>query len=496
MPNGWWYMPPEPVPADPGWDDDLTWLDRDPMTAEEFEASLDRLCELDEPPGEEDYGEIEPFTAEELAEVEAAAADELLAARAATTGRRGPGQPGSERTFPGGSSSPAAAFGPGMPLDVLAGCAGLAVAADAGAGEDARFGGVSEAELIGVLCAWDRMEAHAHARKLAAVAELARRNPGELDAEFTADQVACALGESRARADSLIGMAQTLPTHLPGTAAALEDGTISRYKAEIIGRATALLDEDEARAAEAEVLDRAARLTPGALRAAIARAVIKAAPKKAKERREQAAKDARVERWIKDTGNAALMGCELPPDEVLAADQQITARARELKAAGLEGDMDQLRARAYLDLLLGKDSRPGRVRRAGHPDRPAGHPGRPGRPARRARQPGPSRSVAGPRPGPRRRGQPEDHLVPHRHRQPGTRRRPRLRQTRTQESRQARRPRAAAGRVLFRPGRPGRPARRVRNVAADHPRARARPDHHDRLDHHRPLRPPARKQRP
>ena len=29
MPNGWWYMPPEPVPADPGWDEDLTWLARD-----------------------------------------------------------------------------------------------------------------------------------------------------------------------------------------------------------------------------------------------------------------------------------------------------------------------------------------------------------------------------------------------------------------------------------------------------------------------------------
>ena len=26
MPNGWWYMPPEPVSADPGWDEDLTWL--------------------------------------------------------------------------------------------------------------------------------------------------------------------------------------------------------------------------------------------------------------------------------------------------------------------------------------------------------------------------------------------------------------------------------------------------------------------------------------
>jgi len=120
-----------------------------------------------------------------------------------------------------------------MVLDVLPGCAGLAVAADA-----AGFAGVSEAELVGVVCGWDRVEAHAHARKLAAIAELARRNPGELDAEFTRDQVAYALGESRARADSLIGMAQTLPRRLPGTAAGLEDGTISRYKAEIIARAT------------------------------------------------------------------------------------------------------------------------------------------------------------------------------------------------------------------------------------------------------------------
>ena len=66
-----------------------------------------------------------------------------------------------------------------------------------------------------------------------------------------------------------------------------------------------------------------------------------------------------MQRWAEDSGNAALMGRELPPAEVLAADQRITAWARELKKAGLDGDMDVLRARAYLDLLLGKDSRPG-----------------------------------------------------------------------------------------------------------------------------------------
>jgi hypothetical protein len=342
------------------------------MTAAEFEASLNRLCELDEGPGEDDEDYCVPLTAEEVAGIREAAADELLAAGAATTGRRGPGQTGSARVFPGESASRAAAFGPGMPLDVLPGCAGLAVAAEAAAQDG--FAGVSEAELVGVMCAWDRIEAHAHARKLAVVAELTRRNPGELDQEFTADQVAYALGESRARADSLIGMAQTLPTRLPGTKAALEDGTISRYKAEIIAGATLLLEDDEARAGEQEVLDRAARLTPAGLRAAIARAVIKAAPKKAKERREIAARNARVERWLQDTGNATLMGCELPPAEALAADEQITARAKELRKAGLEGDMDQLRARAYLDLLLGTDSRP-------RPDgaEPAAQPGFAGR---------------------------------------------------------------------------------------------------------------------
>ena len=65
-----------------------------------------------------------------------------------------------------------------------------------------------------------------------------------------------------------------------------------------------------------------------------------------------------MERWAEDSGNAALMGRELPPDEVLAADQRITAWAQELRKAGLEGGMDELRARAFLDLVLGKDSRP------------------------------------------------------------------------------------------------------------------------------------------
>ncbi|MGH3121218.1 MAG: DUF222 domain-containing protein [Streptosporangiaceae bacterium] len=155
-------------------------------------------------------------------------------------------------------------------------------------------------------------------RKLAATAELIRRSPasgceqggpgrmpGMWD-EFAGDELASALAESRTAAGHLLDLAKDLAAKLPGTAAALRDGIISRYTAQAIANATALLDPAEAHAAEDKVLGRA---------------VMEVAPKKAKEWREAAAKDARVERWAEDSGNAALMGCELPPDEVLAADQ-------------------------------------------------------------------------------------------------------------------------------------------------------------------------------
>jgi hypothetical protein len=274
-----------------------------------------------------------------------------------------------------------------MAWDVTPGCAQLAVAADAalGAGDDSgdSFGGVADHELIGLVCAWDRAEAHMAARKLVAIAEVFRRNPedgfepepGRMPAvvhEFTCEQLAYALGESRAQAGWLLTVAWHLATRLGATLDALRDGIITRGKAELIVRLTQYLTDDEARAVEAAVLGRAGRLTPGGLRSALARAVMEAAPDKARERREAAAKTARVERWAEDSGNAALMGRELPPDEVLACDQRIRGWAGELRTAGLEGGMDELRARAFLDLILGKDSRPGQDGAAAPAASPAG----------------------------------------------------------------------------------------------------------------------------
>src|SRR6266568_1259530 len=355
------------------WDEDPAWSRPDPMTAAEREAWLDRLCAQDDDPADapQEYWDPEScapppgqdeLTPAELAEVREAAADEMLSLYASSTGRLGPGQAGSSRTFPGESGSRAAGFGTGMAWDVTPGCAQLAVAADAavdGGGPADSLSGVADHELVGLVCAFDRAEAHMAARKLVAIAELFRRNPedgfepgpGQMPAvvhEFTCEQLAYALGESRAQAGWLLTTAWHLATRLGGTLGALAGGIITRPKAELIVRLTQYLDDGEAAAVEAAVLGLAETPTPGGLRSAVARAVMEAAPEKAKVRRETAAKFARVERWAEDSGNAALMGRELPPDEVLAADQRISGWAGELKRAGLDGGMDELRARAFL----------------------------------------------------------------------------------------------------------------------------------------------------
>jgi len=334
-----------PAPADGGRDEDPAqrvpefedWqpvITRpDPMTEEEWLASLDATVREDEPPEDEE----EPLGEHGWAEIEARAA---------------------------------AQFATGQPLDVMPGRAELAQFADEAAGADDSFTGASDDELLGVLRAWDRVEAHAAARKFAAVAELMRRRPapGTLVegparipaecAEFTVCELVTVLALSRWDADGMLSFAYDLAVRLPGTRAAFTDGVVNQEKAEIIARATAVLTPEEARAAEALVLGRAGRLTPSGLRSAIARAVIQVAPDKARKRREIAAKEARVERWAEVSGNVGLAGRELPAAQVLAADQKITAWARQLKKAGLEGSMDELRARAYLDMLLGTDSRP------------------------------------------------------------------------------------------------------------------------------------------
>ncbi len=340
-----------PDPADPALPDDV---DLDGLRAESRRIAAGKA-------------------AEQAAEAEWAAGlppDADVPQAGVKVGRRGPGMPGSARRIPGEYAGPAGGFGAGQPLDVAPGGGVLLGFAEDAAGAGDRFTGASDDELAGIIGALDRAEATACSLKHAALAEFTRRRPApgrglegpaQLPAEreeFAGDEIAQLLAEGRGTAEGMLDLARDLEVKLPGTKAAFRAGTVRHAKAQIIAWATAMLDPEGARAAEDKVLDRAGRLTPGGLRSAIAQAVMQVAPEKARRRREDAQKDARVQRWAEDSGNAALAGRELPPAEVLAADQRISWWARQLKKAGLGGSMDELRARAYLDLLLDKDSRP------------------------------------------------------------------------------------------------------------------------------------------
>jgi hypothetical protein len=256
-------MSQEPVPQDPGRDEHPCfvpswpeWMD-DPAYLSARPEDLD----LDEDPGDDPPPEVgqaelaaeaEEMTAGQVREAAVLAGLGLTAALAAdaavAAGRRGPGMPGSAQSVPGVYASRASGFATGKPLDTAPGCVTLARFAAEAAGEDDRYPGVSDDELLGAIAAWDRVEAHVSSRKHAAVAELIRRRPepgcavegpaqmpGVFD-EFTAREVGAVLGESRAAAEDLLSLSYQLAVSLPGTRAAFGSGVLGQRRPARRGR--------------------------------------------------------------------------------------------------------------------------------------------------------------------------------------------------------------------------------------------------------------------
>ena len=93
------------------------------------------------------------------------------------------------------------------------------------------------------------------------------------------------------------------------------------------------------------------------LRYAAHRLVLRLEPDSAQRRKDEARKYAHVRRFREDTGNAGIAGREMPPDEVLASWQHVEQRALDLRTAGMSGTLQELRVRAFLDLLQETDSR-------------------------------------------------------------------------------------------------------------------------------------------
>ena len=257
-----------------------------------------------------------------------------------------PGDPAPERFAVGGTAD---AMAPGPVLAILADRV-----------QREGLGQLDDDQLTGVLQAAGRLAVWSAALKLAATSRLAARREAEgretgdwRPFDHADDEVAVALTLTRRSAGRLLDLALSLD-RLPLTRAALAAGQIDERRAEVITEELAGLDDAHAAAVEALIIAKAPALTSGQLRALARRLVISADPAAARRRKEQALKDARVESFTEHAGTAALSGRDLCPVDVLAADKHLTALAQAMKAPGITGTMDTLRAHAYLHLLSGQ----------------------------------------------------------------------------------------------------------------------------------------------
>ena len=223
---------------------------------------------------------------------------------------------------------------------------------------DSGLARLSDDELIGVLRAARRLTSWATALELATAGDLWRRRVAEEDAGDTGAaahvgaEIAAALTLTNRAGDRVLDLALAL-RRLPATSQALAAGDIDVPRAIVIANEVTGLTDEHAAAVEQAVIGAAPGQTTGQLSRATRRAVIAADPTAARRRKEQALREARVERWDEHSGTAALAGRDLPPAAVLAADNNLTALAKQLKAAGAPGTLDILRAQVYLALLSG-----------------------------------------------------------------------------------------------------------------------------------------------
>jgi hypothetical protein len=142
------------------------------------------------------------------------------------------------------------------------------------------------------------------------------------------------------------------------TFAALGAGKLDPTHVRIIEDLTSVLSDEDAALADRQLAGMALSKTYAELRRAGNRLVVKLDPEAARKRKEKARREKRVRSFREESGNAGISGRELPSVEVLASMQHVEDRARALRDAGVPGPWEELKARALLDLLQERDSRP------------------------------------------------------------------------------------------------------------------------------------------
>jgi hypothetical protein len=250
-------------------------------------------------------------------------------------------------------------FAQGGAADTMAPGALLGTVVEAVTGEDGSgLPGCSDDQLMGIISAARRQQSRSAWTLLAAMREFAARHAaGTPEDAFAADELAAELHLTPLSAAGQLEFASTVAGRLPETFAALAAGRIHPVHLRIIDDETSILSDADAAKADAVLAAAAPGMTFGEVRSAAHKLVLKLDPDAVRKRKEAASREAHVRRFREDSGNAGMVARELPSDEVLASWQHVEQRALDLRAAGMPGTLQDLRVRAYLDLLQERDSR-------------------------------------------------------------------------------------------------------------------------------------------
>src|ERR1700689_1935528 len=261
----------------------------------------------------------------------------------------------------GSAPPPLAGFRHEGPADLMGPGPALAALVHAATRDPAAL---DEDQLVGVIAAVRRIESRMAWASMTALRELTARRRGAKDqvtsgrtpvSATAADQVAMQTRQSWQSVVGQIAYACEVAARLPKTFAALAAGLIHPVHVRIIEDETRFLSDKDAAPPGGRAWRGAGGAPPG--------------------RKPPPRRDAQVRRFREDSGNAGMIARELPSAEVLASWQHIDQRARDLRAAGMDGSLQELRGRASLDLLQEPDSPPAPD---APPDPPARQDGQPG----------------------------------------------------------------------------------------------------------------------
>lgn len=175
------------------------------------------------------------------------------------------------------------------------------------------------------------------------------------EASFVAEEVAVETRETHNAVLRRLHAGNVVRAKLPRLWAAFGEGTVDQYRVILVADAAHVLERDESFVKlDAKAADYAASHTPGQLRSWLKRMLMRLEPDRVIERRKAKLEDRGV--WFThDDDGVSTMTVMMPTEDALLLERSLTLRGKQHQQSHNGLTLEQARADATVDALLGRD---------------------------------------------------------------------------------------------------------------------------------------------